>query len=125
MCALEMGNNMSILSRATTNETQQKRGHILENDGLPDDKQKGDPGISVSVTDLELMQSLPQEMQHQEKVSHDQRGVDHQLDRKSSQRFGRLFFHLTPPHIIRRRSVWRLRKTASTSKFHCAPNVSS
>src|SRR6266849_3460840 len=125
MCELEIGKNMSILLCAPADNSQQERGHIFQHDRLPDDKKNGHAGVGVAVLNLELMQPSAEKMQHQEKISDHEYGINRQLNHKSFQRFDRFRFHLNPPHIIRRRFVWRLRKTTSTSKFHCAPDVFS
>jgi len=69
-----------ILFLAAANQPQQKRSHILKNDGLADHEQYGNAGVGVTVVTFQLMQSRSQKMQDQEKIYDDQDRVDHELD---------------------------------------------
>src|SRR5205085_6349945 len=48
-----------ILFRAVTDQPQQKRGHILEDDGLADHEQDGNAGIAVTMILFEALQPFP------------------------------------------------------------------
>src|SRR5437667_7057425 len=70
------------LFRAPANQPQQKRGHILENDRLADHEQDGDHGGAVAMVLFQLLQSLTQEMQNEEKIADHQNGINDDLNQE-------------------------------------------
>src|SRR5438093_7507899 len=53
------------LSRAAAQEAKQKRRHTIQENGLPNDEQKGYPGIDVAILRYEVITPLAQDMKNQ------------------------------------------------------------
>jgi hypothetical protein len=81
------------LLRAPSNEADQKGGETFKENSLSDDQQDRERCICIAAMNFELVQPLPEQIQHQEKIRDDKNRVDCQLNDKSAQGSSGSFFH--------------------------------
>src|SRR5437762_12158246 len=64
------------LFRTPAKKPQQKRGYILKHNGLTNDEQNRDAGVSVAMLMLEPMQPASQKIQNQKEIADNEQRID-------------------------------------------------